>query len=118
MERQSIQNSKKISIEAMKEVEETKKQKKKNSCPYFPCHEDMEDCKQCYCDFYLICPNISQGILGGYWLTRADGSKVWACEKCNYVHKKKIANHIKKNPDNLSKAELLKQIIEMYKQEI
>ena len=77
-------------------------------CKYFPCHEGMEDCRQCYCIFYSVCPEISKGCTGGYWL-----GNVWACERCNIVHKKEVADFIESNI-TLGRKELLSLVIKKF----
>ena len=61
---------------------------KNKKCKYFPCHkeEDLEDCTFCYCPLYP-CRDESRG---GYWLKspKIREGKVWACEKCVWIHKK------------------------------
>lgn len=59
-------------------------------CAYFPCHDNLEDCTFCFCPLYP-CENKSRG---GYFLKRPDGSSVWACEKCIWIHKTENAERI------------------------
>lgn len=68
---------------------------KNKNCKYFPCHKELEDCTFCYCPIYP-CENESRG---GYWLRseKIKGGRVWACEKCIWIHKKENAEEILKN---------------------
>lgn len=65
----------------------------KKNCKYYPCHDNIEDCAWCYCPLYP-CKNKSRG---GYWLKNPKtGKKIWACEKCVWIHRKDVAEKILK----------------------
>ena len=83
------------------------------NCKYFPCHKGMEDCSQCYCMFYDICPSISSGLTGGYWLIsdKFPDGKVWACEQCVMVHMKWAIDYINENHTKMDKRQLLNELI-------
>ena len=61
------------------------------NCRYFPCHDELEDCTFCYCPIY---PCLKEE-RGGYWL-KTNNRKVWACEKCVWIHKKENAKKLLK----------------------
>jgi len=64
-------------------------------CAYFPCHSNLEDCTFCFCPLYP-CEDVSRG---GYWLIsdKIEGGKVWACEKCVWIHTKENVKNILEN---------------------
>ena len=59
------------------------------ACAYFPCHKGLEDCTFCYCPFYP-CGNAKLG----RFVAARDGRKVWSCEDCSWIHKKKVVDRI------------------------
>ncbi|WP_371804124.1 aminotransferase class I/II-fold pyridoxal phosphate-dependent enzyme [Candidatus Lokiarchaeum ossiferum] len=54
------------------------------SCPYFPCHKQLEDCTFCYCPFYP-CHNPISG--GNFITSQKTGKKIWNCADCILSHK-------------------------------
>lgn len=65
----------------------------KEKCKYFPCHDlDKKefDCRTCYCPLYEVCSEIKNEKFGGYFLKE----KVWACEKCSFIHKKETVEEL------------------------
>ncbi|MBP2172291.1 cysteine-rich small domain-containing protein [Methanococcus voltae] len=66
------------------------------NCEYYPCHYEGQSCLWCYCPFY---PCNDEEL--GDCITRKDGSKIWSCMKCKWIHKPEIAS------------EVLKQILEV-----
>ena len=65
----------------------------KEKCKYFPCHELSNkefDCRTCYCPLYKVCSKKKDNKFGGYMLE----NKVWACEKCSFIHKKEVVEEI------------------------
>jgi len=65
----------------------------KEKCKYFPCHKlDKKefDCRTCYCPFYTVCSTRKNEIFGGYLLKNT----VWACEKCEYIHRHDVVERI------------------------
>ena len=56
-------------------------------CKHYPCHESIEQCKTCYCPFYPCEYPYSEG----YYLE----NKVWACDKCEWIHRKDVLKEIK-----------------------
>lgn len=56
------------------------------NCPYYPCHDGLEDCTFCFCPFYP-CGDKEKG---GYWK-----KNIWCCENCRWIHKKETADKIK-----------------------
>ena len=59
-------------------------------CAYFPCHENLEDCAFCYCPFY---PCQEEG-LGRYVYSSRLNKKVWSCQDCNWIHRRKTVDRI------------------------
>jgi Zn-finger protein len=55
----------------------------KKDCPYYPCHEKLEDCTFCYCPIYP-CKN---EMLGKWLISKK--KKIWDCSDCTIVHKRK-----------------------------
>jgi len=58
-------------------------------CLYFPCHVSLEDCTFCYCPFYPC----KDGRFGKSVITKK-GRKIWSCEDCNWIHKRKVVDDI------------------------
>ncbi len=54
------------------------------TCPYFPCHDNLEDCTFCYCPFYP-CYNPISG--GNFITSQKTGIKIWNCAECILSHK-------------------------------
>lgn len=52
--------------------------------------DGLEDCEFCYCPFYP-CEDESRG---GYWKDTPKG-RIWACERCTYVHRIEVVEQIK-----------------------
>ncbi|MBI5417576.1 sirohydrochlorin cobaltochelatase [Candidatus Poribacteria bacterium] len=86
-----------------KEINRTNK-----SCNYFPCHSDLEDCTFCYCPFYP-CLDAKKG---NFIYSQKIKKKIWACQDCNWIHKKsvvnKILNLIRNNKDIFVKSQKVK----------
>ncbi|MCL2342194.1 MAG: hypothetical protein FWC53_04055 [Firmicutes bacterium] len=87
----------------------------REKCKYFPCHTlDKEefDCRTCYCPFYEVCFARQNGIFGGYWLKNT----VWACEKCEYIHRHEVVEKITQlEEQGLSTEEIYDVLVEEYK---
>lgn len=67
-------------------------------CAYFSCHRGLEDCTFCYCPFY---PCRDEHL--GHFINTRRNKKIWSCEDCNWIHKKKVVDNIfymvrRKNP--------------------
>ena len=60
------------------------------NCSYYPCHKALEDCTFCYCPFY---PCLNKG-LGYYIYSKKKKKKIWACDKCGWIHKKSTVDRI------------------------
>ncbi len=56
-------------------------------CEYYPCHNDQQNCKFCYCPFYPC----GEGSTGGKWIK---DKGVWSCEDCEWIHKDKTVECI------------------------
>jgi Zn-finger protein len=68
------------------------------NCPYYPCHFDGQVCLWCYCPFYP-CEDTE---LGEY-IERKDGTKVWSCVKCYWIHREEVATEILREILNITK---------------
>lgn len=60
------------------------------ACKFFPCHIGLEDCTFCYCPFY---PCRDEN-LGGYIYSAKSDKKIWSCESCVWIHKRKVTEDI------------------------
>ncbi len=60
------------------------------ACKFFPCHAGLEDCTFCYCPFY---PCLDQE-RGEYAHSSKNNKKIWSCEPCNWIHKRKCVDDI------------------------
>ncbi|ABR56514.1 cysteine-rich small domain-containing protein [Methanococcus aeolicus] len=60
-------------------------------CEYYPCHYDNQVCLWCYCPFYP-CNDEEFGEL----ITRKDGTTIWSCMNCGWVHRPEVASEILK----------------------
>ncbi|MBI5124200.1 MAG: sirohydrochlorin cobaltochelatase [Candidatus Omnitrophica bacterium] len=58
-------------------------------CSYFPCHAGLEDCTFCYCPFYPC-----KDTQSGKFIYTKTNNKVWSCEDCGWIHKKKVVDGI------------------------
>jgi adenosylcobinamide hydrolase len=63
-------------------------------CPYYPCHFEGQCCDYCYCPFY---PCGDEGL--GQYVTGTNGRKVWNCSRCELLHKREIAEYLRRNPE-------------------
>ncbi|AKB84339.1 threonine-phosphate decarboxylase CobD [Methanococcoides methylutens] len=64
----------------------------RNTCEYYPCHFNGQDCTFCFCPFYP-CEDLRTG---GKWIDSTTGSKVWSCEDCTVIHKKDVVQDVLK----------------------
>ncbi len=60
------------------------------ACEFFPCHTGLEDCTFCYCPFYP-CLNEERG---EYVCSSKNNKKIWSCEPCDWIHKRKVVDDI------------------------
>ena len=60
------------------------------ACKFFPCHEGLEDCTFCYCPFY---PCLDKK-LGRFIYSPERKRKVWSCEDCSWIHKRRVTENI------------------------
>ena len=60
------------------------------SCEYYPCHYTGQDCTWCFCPFYP-CEDEEPG---GRWVEREDGSRVWGCSTCFWIHQPEVAAEV------------------------
>ncbi|WP_201770294.1 threonine-phosphate decarboxylase CobD [Methanococcoides methylutens] len=64
----------------------------RNTCEYYPCHFQCQDCTFCFCPFYPC----EDPRTGGSWIESTTGSKVWSCEGCTIIHRKEIVQDVLK----------------------
>ncbi len=76
---------------------------KGKECPYYPCHFSRQVCLFCYCPKY---PCEDRQL--GRWIKSSKGDAVWTCVDCTLLHKKKVADYLRKHPD--ASLEKLKRI--------
>ncbi|OIO80872.1 MAG: hypothetical protein COW11_06175 [Candidatus Omnitrophica bacterium CG12_big_fil_rev_8_21_14_0_65_43_15] len=62
-------------------------------CKFYPCHKKLEDCTFCWCPFYP-CLKKKRGY---YVHSKKTGKKIWACDKCGWIHKKSTVDKIFKS---------------------
>ncbi len=60
------------------------------ACKFFPCHTGLEDCTFCYCPFY---PCLDEE-RGEYVYSSKNNKKIWSCELCSRIHKRKAVDDI------------------------
>ncbi|MEA1985165.1 MAG: aminotransferase class I/II-fold pyridoxal phosphate-dependent enzyme [Euryarchaeota archaeon] len=79
----------------------------RNTCEYYPCHFQGQDCTFCFCPFYPC----EDEATGGRWIDSTTGGKVWSCEGCTIVHHPDVVHQILDilmeegtTEDNLAKA--------------
>ncbi len=79
-----------ILIRALKNIIYSMKKLYPNNpiCIEKKCHLKVEDCSFCFCYFYPCLDNYT----GGKFIEREDGSLVWSCIDCIWVHRKDVAN--------------------------
>ncbi|BAP62350.1 cysteine-rich small domain-containing protein [Methanococcus maripaludis] len=76
-------------------------------CEYYPCHYENQSCLWCYCPFY---PCEDENL--GEFVKRKDGSLIWSCMKCNWIHKPEIASEVLKEITELTKDKKINDSIE------
>ncbi len=59
-------------------------------CEYYPCHFTGQDCTWCFCPFYPC----EDEHVGGNWVEKEDGSRIWGCSKCYWIHDPKVAKEL------------------------
>lgn len=64
----------------------------RNTCEYYPCHFNCQDCTFCFCPFYPC----EDPRTGGRWIDSTTGSKVWSCESCTIIHRNEVVQDILK----------------------
>ncbi len=62
----------------------------RDTCEYYPCHFDDQDCTFCFCPFYAC----EDERTGGTWIERSSGGKVWSCVDCHMMHNPKVAQQV------------------------
>ncbi|MHC1576464.1 MAG: aminotransferase class I/II-fold pyridoxal phosphate-dependent enzyme [Methanosarcinaceae archaeon] len=84
----------------------------RNTCEYYPCHFQGQDCTFCFCPFYPC----EDEATGGRWIDSTTGGKVWSCEGCTIIHHPDVVHQVLDilmeegtTKDNLAKA--WKQVI-------
>jgi len=79
------------------------------NCQYYPCHYDGQVCLWCFCPFYP-CNDENYGEL----IKRKDGSTIWSCMSCSWVHKPEIACEILKEILLITHTKSNKEAIEIF----
>ncbi|WNY26113.1 threonine-phosphate decarboxylase CobD [Methanolapillus millepedarum] len=59
------------------------RQNERETCEYYPCHFDGQDCTFCYCPFY---PCIDERTGGTYVHSTKRNGKIWSCTDCYIPH--------------------------------
>lgn len=62
----------------------------RDTCEYYPCHFDNQDCTFCFCPFYAC----EDERTGGKWVERSSGGQVWSCVDCHIMHNPDIVQRI------------------------
>ena len=62
----------------------------RDTCEYYPCHFEDQDCTFCFCPFYAC----EDECTGGKWVERSSGGMVWSCVDCHIMHNPDIAQRI------------------------
>jgi len=68
-------------------------------CKYYPCHNNLENCRYCFCPLFP-CGDFSTG---GKLLRNKNKELVWSCRDCNWIHQNKTAKKVSKYFENSSK---------------
>jgi len=63
-----------------------------SDCEYYPCHFEGQDCTWCFCPFYP-CGDVQ---VGGKWIVKLWGGKIWSCSSCNWIHRREVAYEVLK----------------------
>lgn len=80
-----------LAINHLKKVLKEKKLIGPNeTCDYYPCHFVGQDCTWCFCPFYPC----EDEQVGGNWVEREDGSRIWGCSKCFWIHDSNVAKAV------------------------
>lgn len=80
----------------LKQLQFSFKHSRFTDCDYYPCHQipaeqDGLNCYYCYCPFYP-CGHLSRG---GKWIKGTDGTNIWDCSNCNFVHRDDVVLRMK-----------------------
>ncbi|MBN1133816.1 MAG: threonine-phosphate decarboxylase [Methanosarcinaceae archaeon] len=62
----------------------------RNTCEYYPCHFEGQDCTFCFCPFYPC----EDKRTGGKCIERSTGGRVWSCADCDVIHKPEVSQKI------------------------
>ncbi|NOZ76182.1 MAG: hypothetical protein GXO65_00575 [Euryarchaeota archaeon] len=72
------------------------------SCDYYPCHREGQDCTWCFCPFYPC----GDGRTGGKTVTsERTGKPVWSCIDCTWVHEDEVAGKVLEELEKLGEME-------------
>jgi len=63
-----------------------------SDCEYYPCHFKGQDCTWCFCPFYPC----GDAQVGGKWIVKPWGGKIWSCSGCNWIHRPEVAFEVLK----------------------
>ena len=78
------------------------------NCEYYPCHFDGQVCLWCYCPFY---PCEDKNF--GEWIERKDGTRVWSCMNCYWIHKPEVACEVLREILEITKDKSIDEAIEL-----
>lgn len=62
----------------------------KNTCEYYPCHFEGQDCTFCFCPFYPC----EDERTGGKYIKGTKCGLVWSCMKCHLMHDTIISHKV------------------------
>ena len=80
-----------LAYEHLKKVLEDKKLVGPDeTCDYYPCHFTGQDCTWCFCPFYPC----EDGQIGGEWVDKEDGRRIWGCSRCHWIHNSEVAKEL------------------------
>ncbi|MGI5961888.1 MAG: cobyric acid synthase [Methanomassiliicoccaceae archaeon] len=60
------------------------------SCDYYPCHHEGQDCTLCFCPFY---PCLDDRL--GTFVESRSGGQVWSCQDCLWIHRPDVGRAAK-----------------------
>ncbi|HJH31846.1 MAG TPA: threonine-phosphate decarboxylase [Methanosarcinaceae archaeon] len=62
----------------------------RDTCEYYPCHFEDQNCTFCFCPFYAC----EDERTGGKCIERSSGGRVWSCVDCHIIHNPEVAQRI------------------------
>ncbi|MDV0444776.1 Histidinol-phosphate aminotransferase [Methanimicrococcus sp. At1] len=88
-----------------------RQQNKRETCEYYPCHFEGQDCTFCYCPFYPC--GDDRG--GGKYIQSSKGGQVWSCVDCYIPH---ISPVVEKMMEGLMEEDETEEILKKEWEEI